>query len=245
MKRFPFMHFFNFSIANNHPLNTVLILAFTFFTRLYFNELVIRLPNLLFYALYLIVAVKFSACFKNRILAFSLLAFNYYLSEYFGLARGYGIAAALVLTGLYLYYNRRGDPQSILYALIAFVAACSANYSLLAFLGCFVLYTFYFDIRLANLPAFIKRYWPHFALMLIAVAGMAYCFIQGHTRRPPPGRFARYFFQRRHPQLRSDVLARRLLGAFHRVWHPPVLPYGGCNFKERPAGKTLHHSLLA
>ena len=69
--------FLQIGLANNHPLNSFLIYAATLLTGLKYNELVIRLPNLLAYLLYLAIAVQISKRFHYKYLAFSLLCFLY------------------------------------------------------------------------------------------------------------------------------------------------------------------------
>jgi hypothetical protein len=95
--------------ANDHMLNSFLIwLA----TRLFGNsELVIRLPNILAAALYLYTTAKLVGVVRLKLLAFSICALQPYLMDYFALARGYGLAAALVqfgvVQGLFLSDGRR------------------------------------------------------------------------------------------------------------------------------------------
>lgn len=52
--------------ANNHLLNTILALFFNFITQSHYNVFVIRIPNLMFYLLYIFYTYKISALYKNR-----------------------------------------------------------------------------------------------------------------------------------------------------------------------------------
>ncbi len=173
-----FLGFLKVGTANNHPLNSLLIYLFSSLTGIYYNELIIRLPILLFYALFLGIAIKISTLFEKKFLVFSLLIFNYFLSEFFGLARGYGMAAALTLAGLYVYYQHRESDKHIIIAVYLFLLASASNFSMLVFVGCFGLYTTFFDIKLANLPTFIKRNYLHLIVQLVCAAGMSYVFIR-------------------------------------------------------------------
>ncbi len=94
---------FTDSFANNHWLNTILIHFFQSIFGLYYDEFIIRLPNLIFFFFYLCCSLFM---LKKKILSFFpflLLTCNYYLDEFFGLARGYGISASIVLFGLLFY----------------------------------------------------------------------------------------------------------------------------------------------
>lgn len=83
-------------IANNHWLNTILIQFLRFFLRADYNEFIIRLPSLCFFAMYLIGTF---CGYKRKYCSLPMLLFlvsNYYLLEYYGLARGYGMANTCV-----------------------------------------------------------------------------------------------------------------------------------------------------
>lgn len=95
--------FLRIELANNHPINSLLIYLFTKLTNQPYNELTIRLPNIIAFAFYLFICYKVSLEFKYPFLTFSLLSLNYYLDEFFGLARGYGISTTFVITALYFY----------------------------------------------------------------------------------------------------------------------------------------------
>jgi hypothetical protein len=125
--------FLSLQRANNHPLNTLLIDVTTLFFP--YRELAIRLPNLLMFAVYLWSAVAVSHRFVTRPLVFGLLALNPMLDEFFGLARGYGLAAGVVLMALSVPRERDGrSPRLSLWLL---VLACLANYAVVALLAAF------------------------------------------------------------------------------------------------------------
>ena len=93
------------SLLNNHWLNTVLIAFFTSLFKVKYNEFIIRIPVLLFAITFYFFAAR---CVSKKIISwfeFIFLIFAYYLNEFFGLARGYGISAALVFFAL-VYYRK-------------------------------------------------------------------------------------------------------------------------------------------
>ena len=83
-------------VANNHWLNTILIWIVCKITDIEFSEFLIRFPVLVLYAVYLFAACR---AWKSSLISFPvliLLAGNYYLNEFCGLARGYGMANTFV-----------------------------------------------------------------------------------------------------------------------------------------------------
>ena len=83
-------------IANNHWLNSFLIFAMERLTGTGYDEFVIRFPSLMAFALYLTAACL---CYRKKLFSFPvliLLAGNYYMDEFYGLARGYGMANTFV-----------------------------------------------------------------------------------------------------------------------------------------------------
>lgn len=91
---------FNFGIANNHPLNTVLIL---FSTNIFnnYSPIILRVPVLVFGVFYFFTAYKLTKKIDtNKLLKTLILVFNPYLFEYLTLARGYGFAASLIFLAI-------------------------------------------------------------------------------------------------------------------------------------------------
>ncbi|MDR1317476.1 MAG: hypothetical protein LBK13_11455 [Spirochaetales bacterium] len=90
---------------NNHILNSLLIRFVCFITQTKFNEFFIRLPSILSYCVYIIFAYRIARKSNFQYFIFILFIANYYLNEFFGLARGYGMAAACILAALYYFEN--------------------------------------------------------------------------------------------------------------------------------------------
>ena len=80
------------SVANNHWLNSILINLLHRTVRVDYNEFMIRLPSLFFFYLYIAgIVYGYRKGFYSLITLIFLIS-NYYLLEYYGLARGYGMA---------------------------------------------------------------------------------------------------------------------------------------------------------
>ena len=92
--------YLNIGIANNHILNSYLIYLFQ---NIGYSELILRLPNVLFGLIYLLVVFQISKRTKNYIFSSALLLLNPYLIDFFSIARGYGISTSLIFLALYLY----------------------------------------------------------------------------------------------------------------------------------------------
>lgn len=124
--------------ANNHWLNTAL--SFFMAKKFGLSEFVLRLPNVLFFLVYLFFVYKI--CFtyvKNNpaiLLAIPLFLFNPFVLQYFGLSRGYGIAMACSMITLYffLYTLRYFTYHTFLQAAVWGVVTIYANYSFLTWI---------------------------------------------------------------------------------------------------------------
>jgi hypothetical protein len=92
-----------FQSLNNHILNTFMIRVICFITQTRFNELFIRLPNLISYGVYIFFCFRIAKKTNHRYFIFVLFITNYYLNEFFGLARGYGMAAACITAAFYYF----------------------------------------------------------------------------------------------------------------------------------------------
>ena len=125
---------FNFEVATNHLLNTVLTkLAWTMGGS---REIWLRLPNLIGYAVFAAFAIRILAPRCDPVIALAgvaLIELNPYLIEFFALSRGYGLAVAL-MTGSVCFVLRFletrlvGDASR---ALACAAAAVVANFALL------------------------------------------------------------------------------------------------------------------
>src|SRR6185436_12641938 len=93
-----FFSVFNFDVATNHFLNTLL-------TKLCYliggnSELVLRLPNHVGYGMYLWFSLRILQRLRHRAIAFAgflLLNLNPYVLDYFSLSRGYGLSLGFLM----------------------------------------------------------------------------------------------------------------------------------------------------
>jgi hypothetical protein len=99
--------------ANNHLGNTVLMkLCLKAFGN---SPFALRLPNLLAHVLYLAFSIALARRLRQGVwvlLAFFLLNFHPFLLDFFSLARGYGLAMAMLMGSLYHLYGFRENAFS-------------------------------------------------------------------------------------------------------------------------------------
>jgi hypothetical protein len=101
-----FFNLFQADTANNHILNTLLTWLVTRIAGT--SELALRLPNLLFYLLYLVFSFRIFRRYANDLTAvsgFIILNANPYVLEFFSLCRGYGLALGLLMAGLFYLFQ--------------------------------------------------------------------------------------------------------------------------------------------
>jgi hypothetical protein len=130
---------FNFEVATNHFLNTALTKCSYLIGGA--NESVLRLANLLGYALYLGCAGLILRRLSNPLIAlgaFLLLNLNPYLLDFFALSRGYGLSLGLLMGSLFFVLRffqtpsaGRGDLVDLSRGLALAGAAVMANFALL------------------------------------------------------------------------------------------------------------------
>ncbi len=98
---------FNFNTANNHFLNSLLAKLSSAVAGT--AELVLRLPNLLAFAAYLLFAFLILDRFvKTKIVVlcgFLLLSLNPFVLDYFSLCRGYGLSLGLLMASLFFFFS--------------------------------------------------------------------------------------------------------------------------------------------
>jgi hypothetical protein len=122
----------NTNLANHQLLNSWLGSLSTFL--LGAEEWKIRLPSLLFYALYLWTSVKISLRMPSRllqVLAFVLFHFSSYQNDFFCLARGYGMAMSLGTFSAYmlLRFAESRENRFLAYHLLTAMACTLANFT--------------------------------------------------------------------------------------------------------------------
>jgi hypothetical protein len=142
-----FLSVFNFDVATNHFLNTLL-------TKIFYvaggsNELVLRMPNLIGYGMYMSFSLLILRRLTHRLIAFAgflLLNLNLYVLDYFSLSRGYGMSLGFLMGTLFFLFRFLTQLQAgavtrrdLFRALLLACGAVMANFSLLnVYLGVFV-----------------------------------------------------------------------------------------------------------
>ena len=118
-------------LLNNHWLNTFLIALVTKVFGVRYSVILIRLPIIVFGVAYYCLVYR---CYDENhigLLHFFALTANYYLAEFFGLARGYGMATLFVLITIYIYYKWRegsySDNRYVVYMLGTLLLAAYSN----------------------------------------------------------------------------------------------------------------------
>ena len=148
------------NLANNHILNTIMIAIVDKLCDLPYNEFMIRLPNIIMLVFYLMGSYKIAKDEKHRYLLFSGLILNYYVMEFFGLGRGYGIATSFIIWMCYFFKKaatKNYDDRNIFISVILGILACYANtVSILALFSICVIYLIQL-IRKKEVIPFIKR----------------------------------------------------------------------------------------
>lgn len=90
-------------LANNHVLNTILCNLAVKISGKTWNDFVIRIPALIFCGVYLSMVLVMFQRKKIGCITASFLIWNYYMNEFLALARGYGLASAMVISALVMY----------------------------------------------------------------------------------------------------------------------------------------------
>lgn len=119
------------TFANNHLANSFLISCLEVFFGHNFNEFIIRLPNILCYVVFLSFSYLICKDTKYKYFNFALFVLNYGANEFFGLARGYGIACAFVLVGIYFFktYLTQNKNYFLTLSYFSLLIACYTNTS--------------------------------------------------------------------------------------------------------------------
>jgi hypothetical protein len=162
-----------FDSANNHFLNSVLAKLFSLLAGT--SEFVLRLPNLLAFAVYLLFSFLILDRFvKRKVVAvggFILLSANPYVLDFFSLCRGYGLSLAFLVASLYFLFSfledaprpEPGSYRNLRYSLVAASLAVLSNFTLLdVYLGlCAIVFCLFvlqnLKARREMPPAFLGR----------------------------------------------------------------------------------------
>ncbi len=164
--------------TNNHWMNTLLIYASEKIFRVPFNEFVIRLPSLLFFVIFLCEVFRGYRKEYYGGIAVLFLTGNYYLGEFYSLARGYGMAHTLVFTAVLFYigwkkseYKKDSD---LLLCAVFLALAIFANTVVLFVMPAFGLMWLIRLIEKKDLWRFLKKRWWFVLLFFTYLITTAY-----------------------------------------------------------------------
>ncbi len=120
--------------SNNHFLNS--LLTYIFYKLFGAEEIVLRLPSLLFALLFFYYLFKIARLINNNFLRWIFilsLILSHYFIEFFGMSRGYGISMALLFGGLWYFIRlfRKVRIKELLLCLIFMTLSCLANLTLI------------------------------------------------------------------------------------------------------------------
>ena len=160
---------------NNHWLNTILIAFVTAVFGVRYSIILIRLPILVFAGVYYYLIYRLYVNKNIGLLQASLLASNYYLAEFLGLARGYGMATFFVLCAVLFYIQWRDSDylkqSKIMLVLLMLLLASASNSICLLICVAFGMVAF-FRIKKNEIIVILKRYW-----WFLLVSGISFLLI--------------------------------------------------------------------
>lgn len=150
------------SLLNNHWLNSILIYFFSKILNVQYSELIVRMPNIIAGIIYIVFAIRMLLKKDISLLTYILLVCNYYLMEFFGLARGYGLATMFAFLAVYYYIqwakSHYVDKRILFLHLLMLILSASSNtISLIMFPGFLVLVLFRL-IQNKNLKEYMIRF---------------------------------------------------------------------------------------
>lgn len=148
------------SIGNNHLLNTFFIMISEFIFGVLYNEMVVRFPSLVACILYMIIILYLYNKKKIGFVGSCLFLLNYYVVDFFSLARGYSLAVVGVFAALILLKNwcESGNQKMIIWCCVCLAVATLANTVVLLItlsMGCYALAIL---MKRHELIRFIKKY---------------------------------------------------------------------------------------
>lgn len=153
------------STANNHMLNSVLCSIAVHTIGIYYDEFILRFPNLFIAVLGLLYFAHRTIRRKMTILCFSLLSLCYYMNIFWGLERGYGMASILVGIALCEWQDYLSDDlnknEKCILAFALFTFAAAANTVTLLLTITISLMTIVFLLQRKRFNSFFIRTWMY------------------------------------------------------------------------------------
>lgn len=156
------------AVANNHLLNTALIGIFDVITGIRYNEYIIRFPIFLFFLMFLYICIRM---YLKNVLSFAevvLLLLCYYMNEFFSLARGYAMAAALIIVGIYywIYWERNRQDAHLIKSALFFSLAEIANTITLLVVAPFYIFMIFTVLKEKRIWLILRRHFLKILFLL-------------------------------------------------------------------------------
>ncbi len=164
--------------ANNHWLNTLFIFIWT--KLIGHSEWMLRIHSVVSFIVYSIFTLAIFGHLKNKwliIIPFSFLLCNYYLLDYFSLARGYSIS--LMFESMAIYYILREGDKRVFYIYLFLALSVFSNYSSIYILTAYFIIDFfsYFNHKMPtgiSLVEFFKDRYPFLIILTWAVPNILF-----------------------------------------------------------------------
>lgn len=185
------------TLANNHLLNSFFISLFQCIIKNHkYSELLIRLPNLIFYITYITYSYKISKNKKYKYLLFTLLVGNYAHYEFFGMARGYGIASTFIIAAIY-YLNKYNELNKYKYLNISYflsILACFSNTVSLIIFASILVYSYILLLKDKKVFNYIKNNWHYIiGIIILTLLLIKYHFMVSEGTLPTYGSNDNFF----------------------------------------------------
>lgn len=176
-------------IANNHILLSLSILLTDLLLGTSYDEIAIRLPVLLAFALYLASIWFFWRRGLISTTCVIFLCMNYFVNGYYGVARGYGMAHTFIFLACmaYMLWQNSGfsEDRYIIYCTASLLAAASANTIVLLLypaIGGMIIYRLVMNGSLKN---FLAKHKTFIVISTVLMLGLtAYHFIISMDTKP-------------------------------------------------------------
>ena len=187
-------------LANNHLINSFAIAFLDKIFHTQYNVLIIRLPNLLSYIVYFVFAYLITKKYRHKYLCFNILAFNLGVHEMFGIARGYGIACALIIAALYFmikWFNDISDYKYLNISYLILMISCYANTVCLMIFASVIIHTqLYILIKKGikeNINYILKKWFIILPIAILTIIIILYHFKVSSDGLPLYGGKANFF----------------------------------------------------
>ena len=171
--------------ANNHWLNTFLM---GIFSKVFgISELSLRFPNIIGLLFYSFFSYKILSKIKNPILIWlglSIIIFNPYVIEFFGLARGYGLSLGFAVAAFYFFLKNTSYSsyeefmKHFLYASVFGMLATLSSFNCLnMYLGILLIFIIEFFVGIKNKSIVLNKRRIRAILIIAAIHLLLFFFI--------------------------------------------------------------------